>query len=139
MIDKNDKRYKYLKAKGTTEKVVLEQEQPMEERVANMRRLMRYRQYWDDMAGYRIRRRRTKRYERGRQWDDLIKVGGKWITEAEHIMQQGNVPLKNNVILQTLNSVLGVFRSNYSHPECIARARDNQQVGEMMTAMLQYV
>ena len=54
-------------------------------------------------------------------------------------MQQGNVPLKNNVILQTLNSVLGVFRSNYSHPECIARARDNQQVGEMMTAMLQYV
>lgn len=139
MINKNDIRYKYLKAKGETKKVVPEAELPLEERAENMRRLWRYRGYWDAMSEFRRRRQRVKRYERGQQWDDAVIVNGKVMTEAEHIMEQGKVPLKNNVILQTQNSVVGVFRGNYTHPECIARARDNQQVGEMMTAMLQYV
>ena len=141
MIDKKDKRYKYLK-RGNEEKV--QEVMPIyaqqgSEAAENIKRLMRYRAMWDAMQSFRIRRRRIKRYERGMQWDDRIEVGGKWITEAQHIMDQGKVPLKNNIILQTQNSVVGVFRGNYSHPEAIARARDNQMVGEMMTAMLQYV
>ena len=140
MIDKNDKRYKYLQRKEDKPKEVMPvMDQPTEEREANMRRLMRYRQMWDAMSAFRSRRRRIRRYERGQQWDDKIMVNGKPVTEAEHIMEQGKVPLKNNVILQTQNSVVGVFRDNYTKPECLARARDNQQVGEMMTAMLHYV
>lgn len=140
MIDKNDKRYKFLKQDGNkTDKVVLQIDQPSEERTENMRRLMRYRAMWDAMAGFRQRRLRTKRYERGQQWEDPIIVNGKKITEAEHIREQGKVPLKNNVMLQTQNSVVGVFRTNYTYPEAIARTRDNQHIGEMMTAMLQYV
>ena len=140
MIDKKNKRYKYLLQSGDKPSVKLEQDlKQMEERSAMLKRLWRYRSYWDALADFRRRRQRIKRYERGKQWDDLIEVGGRRITEAEHIREQGKVPLKNNVILQTQNSVVGVFRGNYSHPECIARARDNQKVGEMMTAMLQYV
>lgn len=140
MIDKKDIRYKYLKAKGEAKKPQIAPitEQPTEDMAANIRRLMKYRSMWDNMHDFRVRRRRIKRYERGKQWDDKIEVGGKWITEAQHIMEQGKVPLKNNVILQTQNSVVGVFRENYAHPEAIARTRDNQHVGEMMTAMLQY-
>lgn len=140
-IDKNDKRYKFLKAeaKQPEAKVIPVTEQSQEDMSGNIRRLMRYRSMWDGMHDFRIRRKRIKRYERGKQWDDMIEIGGKWITEAQHIMDQGKVPLKNNIILQTQNSVVGVFRDNYSHPEAVARARDNQSAGEMMTAMLQYV
>lgn len=140
MINKNDSRYKFLKRTDTAKAAVsLEREQPTEERSQNLMRLMRYRAMWDSMSGFRQRRLRTKRYERGQQWEDMIVVGGKKITEAEHIREQGKVPLKNNVMLQTQNSVVGVFRNNYTHPEAIARTRDNQHIGEMMTAMLQYV
>ena len=140
MIDKTDNRYKYLKRKSdaSEQKIVPLNEQSGEDLSANITRLMRYRQMYDAMAPFRTRRKRIKRYERGKQWDDMIEVGGKWISEAQHIMDQGKVPLKNNIILQTQNSVVGVFRGNYAHPEAIARTRDNQHIGEMMTAMLQY-
>lgn len=141
MIDKNDKRYKFLKSKGDTQEqqVMPLSEQPIAQSSDNIKRLMRYRAMWEAMRSFRLRRKRIKRYERGMQWDDMIEVGGKRISEAQHIMEQGKVPLKNNVILQTQNSVVGVFRDNYAHPEAVARTRDNQHVGEMMTAMLQYV
>ncbi len=140
MIDKKDKRYKFLKrSEEQGEHVTPITEQQIAERSQNLRLLLKYRMMWDAMSAFRARRWRTKRYERGMQWDDIIEVEGKKITEAQHILNQGKVPLKNNVILQTQNSVVGVFRSNYSHPEAIARSRDNQQAGEMMTAMLQYV
>lgn len=140
MIDKKGKRYKFLKRPDAPqEKVVPLTEQQSMERAQNLMLLMKYRAMWDAMYAFRKRRMRTKRYERGMQWDDIIEVNGKKITEAQHILNQGKVPLKNNVILQTQNSVVGVFRSNYTHPEAIARTRDNQHIGEMMTAMLQYV
>lgn len=140
MIDKSDNRYKFLKRSGmVSDRVQLQTEQPIEERSANIHRLMRYRAMWDAMSGFRQRRIRTKRYERGQQWEDPIVVNGKKITEGEHIREQGKVPLKNNVMLQVQNSVVGVFRSNYTYPEAIARTRDNQHIGEMMTAMLRYV
>lgn len=140
MIDKKDKRYKFLKRSESTEgQVVPLNEQQTAERTQNLTLLLKYRAMWDAMSAFRRRRLRTKRYERGMQWDDIIEVNGKKMTEAEHILSQGKVPLKNNVILQTQNSVVGVFRGNYKHPEAIARARDNQQIGETMTAMMQYV
>ena len=140
MIDQTENRYKFLKGtpKENTSKSPSEQIDSAK-RGENILRLMKYRNMWDAMSSFRSRRQRTKNYERGLQWEDMIVVDGKRITEAEHIRQQGKVPLKNNVILQTQNSIVGVFRSMYEHPEAIARTRDNQQVGEMMTAMLQYV
>ena len=140
MIDKTSSRYKYLKRKSE-EKVGVQPTitQSIEERSENAKRLYRYSLMWNALSPYRLRRERVKNYERGRQWEDVIEVHGKKMTEAQHIIEQGSVPLKNNVILQTQNSVLGVFRSNYSLPEAVARTRDNQGAGEMMTAMLRYV
>ena len=45
------------------------------------------------------------------QWDDMICVDGKSMSEEEYIKSQGNVPLKNNLIRRLVRSVLGVYRS----------------------------
>ena len=110
------------------------------DRSANLRRIMRYQQMWDAMADFRKRRKRNKKYFNGEQWHDLIEVEkGKFITEEQNIIQQGKVPLKNNMIGSTVTSILGVFRNSYGKPEVIARAVDNQKIGEMNTCLAEYV
>ena len=110
------------------------------DRSANLRRIMRYQQMWDAMADFRKRRKRNKKYFNGEQWHDLIEVEkGKYITEEQNIIQQGKVPLKNNMIGSTVTSILGVFRNSYGKPEVIARAVDNQKIGEMNTCLAEYV
>ncbi|MDE6010526.1 MAG: hypothetical protein K2F87_03635 [Muribaculaceae bacterium] len=72
---------------------------------------------WEAMADFREARERCKRYCYGRQWDDLIEVDGRMLREEEYIRQQGNIPLKNNLIRRMVRSVLGVFRNQYSFPD----------------------
>ena len=113
---------------------------PSEDRSANMRRIMRYQQMWEMLSDFRIRRKRNKRYFNGDQWKDKVEVErGKFITEEQNIIEQGKVPLKNNMIASTVTSILGVFRNAYGKPEVIARSVDNQQLGEMNTCLAEYV
>ena len=117
----------------------------------NMVRLLRYRQMWDALSDFRKSRRRNKEYFHGNQWNDIVEVpkvmpdgsiakGQKeFISEAENIRRQGKIPLKNNVIASTVNSILGVYRQSYGKPEVIARVRDNQKIGEMNTCMAEYL
>lgn len=100
--------------------------------------LMEAQYYWNQMEDFRRDRERNKRYTYGFQWDDKICVDGKMITEEEYIKSQGNVPLKNNLIRRLVKSVLGVYRSQSKEPTCIARDRDEQQIGETMSTILQY-
>ncbi|MDE5688651.1 MAG: hypothetical protein K2I18_08530 [Paramuribaculum sp.] len=100
--------------------------------------LMEARVCWDAMAEFRKERERNKRYAYGKQWLDTIEVDGCTITEEEYIARQGNVPLKNNVVRRLVRNVLGVYRSQSKEPTCYARDRDEQQLGETMTGVLQY-
>lgn len=99
--------------------------------------LMQAQQYWGNMSQYRKDRDRNKRYTYGDQWKDRILVDGKYITEEEYIMSQGNVPLKNNLIRRLVRNVLGVYRSQSKEPSCTARDRDEQKLGETMSIILQ--
>ena len=113
---------------------------PTSDKSANMRRIMRYQQMWDAMADFRARRKRNKRYFNGDQWKDKVEIEkGKFITEEQNIIEQGKVPLKNNMIASTVTSILGVFRNSYGKPEVIARSTDNQKLGEMNTCLAEYV
>lgn len=56
--------------------------------------LMEAQYYWNQMEDFRKDRERNKRYTYGFQWDDMICVDGKSMTEEEYIKSQGNVPLK---------------------------------------------
>ncbi|MGM9861923.1 MAG: hypothetical protein ACI30W_04940, partial [Muribaculaceae bacterium] len=94
-------------------------------------------QYWLAMDTFRRDRERNKNYTYGKQWDDTICVDGKMMREADYIAQQGNIPLKNNLIRRLVQSVLGVYRSQSKEPICTARDRDEQQYGETMTTVLQ--
>lgn len=99
--------------------------------------LMEAQHYWNHMGDFRKDRERNKRYTYGFQWDDMITVDGKTMTEEEYIKSQGNVPLKNNLIRRLVKSVLGVYRSQSKEPTCTARDRDEQKLGETMSTILQ--
>lgn len=99
--------------------------------------LMEAQHYWNQMEDFRKDRERNKRYTYGFQWDDMICVDGKSMSEEEYIKSQGNVPLKNNLIRRLVRSVLGVYRSQSKEPTCTARDRDEQKLGETMSTILQ--
>ena len=99
--------------------------------------LMEAQYYWSQMDDFRKDRERNKPYTYGFQWDDMICVDGKSMSEEEYIKSQGNVPLKNNLIRRLVRSVLGVYRSQSKEPTCTARDRDEQKLGETMSTILQ--
>lgn len=99
--------------------------------------LLEAQQHWSNMHEFRLERDRNKRYAYGKQWDDIIVVDGKRMTEEDYIKSQGNVPLKNNLIRRLVKSVLGVYRSQAKEPTCTARDRDEQKLGETMSTILQ--
>jgi len=111
-------------------------------KVDNMRRLLKYKDMYDRLYEFRKNRRRNINYTFGKQWDDLMEDPdspyGRSITEETYIKRQGKVPLKNNLIRQLNKSVLGTFRGNKTEPVAIARDRDEQKVGEMMSIAMQY-
>ena len=114
---------------------VKEQKQFGERRAFNV--LMEAQRAWDNMARFRRDRERNKRYTYGYQWDDVITVDGKSMTEEEYIKSQGNVPLKNNIVRRLVRTILGVYRSQSKEPTCTARDRDEQKIGETMSTILQ--
>ena len=99
--------------------------------------LMEAQHYWNQMDDFRHDRERNKRYTYGFQWDDVICVDGKKMTEEDYIKTQGSVPLKNNLIRRLVRNVLGVYRSQLKEPTCTARDRDKQKLGETMSTILQ--
>lgn len=94
--------------------------------------------HYNNMERFRQDRERNKRYNYGDQWSDPICFQGQDMTEEEYIMRQGNVPLKNNLIRRLVRNVVGVFRNQNTEPMCIARDREEQELGEVMTTALQY-
>ena len=73
--------------------------------------------YWAELQPYRSERLRCKNYTYGDQWKDIINVDGRQITEEQYIREEGNAPLKNNLIRRMVRNVIGVFRNNYEMPE----------------------
>ena len=110
----------------------------MNERGRAMDILMMAQRYYDNMAQFRKDRERYKRYTYGDQWSDIVTVDNKTMTEEQYIIEQGSVPLKNNLIRRLVRNVLGVYRAQTKEPVCIARDRDEQALGETMSTVLQY-
>jgi len=94
---------------------------------------------WQMMRKFRNERERNKRMYFGDQWSDIVHVGNKTMRMDEYLKQQGSIPLKTNLIRRLGNSVLGVQIGQHLEPTCIARDRDEQRLGEMMTTALEYV
>lgn len=93
--------------------------------------------HWNNMDRFRRERQRNKRYTYGDQWKDIITVDGETMTEEQYIMSQGNVPLKNNLIRRLVTTTVGIYRQQSKEPICTARDRDEQQLSETMSTILQ--
>jgi hypothetical protein len=93
---------------------------------------------WDCMDRFRKERERNKRYMYGDQWGDMVCVNGKDMTEEAYIISQGNIPLKNNLIRRLAKTVIGTYRNQNKTPVAVARDRDEQTLGEVMSTMLEY-
>ncbi|MCD8282151.1 MAG: hypothetical protein LUC22_02730 [Prevotella sp.] len=100
--------------------------------------LMQAEQYWMAMYHFRRDRERNKRYLYGQQWSDIITYKGKRMTEAEYIAQQGNVPLTNNLIRRLTRHVVGTLRNESTEMTCVARDRNEQNIGQALSTLLQY-
>lgn len=101
--------------------------------------LMEAQGYWSNMDRFRRDRERNKNYTYGEQWGDLIiNENGKTMTEEQYIMEQGQVPLTNNLIRRLVRNVIGVYRSQAKEPTCTARDIAEKKLGEIMSTVLQY-
>ena len=94
---------------------------------------------YDNLESFRRNAMRCHRYTYGDQWGDKIVVGGKNMTEDAYLREQGKVPLKNNMIRNLVKSVLGQFEGSPTRPVCVARNREDQTYGEMMTLAMECV
>lgn len=94
--------------------------------------------YWSNMSRFRKDRERCKRYVYGDQWGDTIIADGKKMTEEQYILEQGHIPLKNNLMRNKISSIIGVYKPSEKEPVCVARDREEQELGETMSGVLQY-
>lgn len=116
-------------------------ESSLSETWENMALLDQCRAYWDSLRDFRSRRTRNRKYHRGDQWSDLIadpdSSTSSFITEEQYILNQGKVPLKQNLIRKNINNLVGQYLSNPSQTMVLSRVRDDAQVTEMLTNALQ--
>lgn len=111
--------------------------------VQNRRLLDDFYAMFKSLQSLRLDRARNVRYIFGDQFGDLIKdpscgCGCGAITEREYMMKQGIAPLEMNVIRKMTKALVGVYRQDKLEPMAVARDRNEQKLGEMMSIALQY-
>lgn len=106
----------------------------------NMELLDMVRRDHDNLFYLRENRARCERYYFGDQLSDMIPDpdGCGMISEEAYMRKQGITPMAMNIIRKTGKAILGVYRQNKLEPLAIARDRDEQKLGEMMTIALEY-
>lgn len=101
-----------IRGGGGGERVILRKKKEMKEDYI----FGKAREAWNSLGAYRGDRRRCKRYVFGNQWDDMIDVGGRRMSEYQFIREQGQNPLKNNILRRIVRNVTGAYRANYKVP-----------------------
>lgn len=107
----------------------------------NQRLLEYFHRLYQSLQDVRNERERNKRYYFGDQLGDTIKdpqCPNREITEREYYARQGIMPLTMNVIRKVGKAIVGVYRQEKLEPLAVARDRDEQKLGEMMSVALQY-
>lgn len=106
----------------------------------NIKLLERFCRYYDSLQDFRTKRERCKKYYFGDQLSDLVDdaEGCGKITEEENQRKLGMTPMSLNIIRKAVKAVLGVYCQSNLEPLAIARDRDEQKLGEMMSVAMEY-
>ena len=97
--------------------------------------------WFSSLHELRKRRKRTRDYIRGKQWNDSIpdpEKPNELIKEEAYIMRQGKIPLKQNIMAQLKNNIVGRYRNNQLKPIVISRDKINAEQSEMLTNALHH-
>lgn len=96
--------------------------------------------YYDSLQTVRDNGDRCDRYLSGDQLSDLVPNpnGCGMITEEQYIREQGMVPMAINIIAEPVRNIVGLYVRSHMEPLVISRDRDEQKLGEMMTAAMEY-
>lgn len=107
----------------------------------NLQLLDRFHKYYDSLQDFRKNRERCKNYYFGDQLSDKVPdpPGCGLISEEELMKRQGITPMSLNIIRKAVKAVLGVYCQSNFEPLAIARDRDEQKLGEMMSVAMEYV
>ena len=66
---------------------------------------------WQSVELFRRRRRRFKDFAYGRQWSDTIRDSqGRIVSEEQYMLENGRLPITNNLIRQLVKSIVGRYR-----------------------------
>lgn len=96
---------------------------------------------WNNLDDFRRQRSRAYRFVYGDQLGDPVTVyidgEKKTISQREYLAMEGHVPMQSNQLASKVNTIVGVFIKEQNEPVVKARAREEQQYGELLTAALQ--
>jgi hypothetical protein len=106
----------------------------------NNKLLDNFKAMYDSLVDIKLGINRNIRYTFGDQLSDRIPNpdGDGFITERQYMINQGMIPLEMNVIRKMVKALVGVYRQDRLEPVAIARTRDEQKLGEMMSIAMQY-
>jgi hypothetical protein len=115
-----------------------EVEPPIPEDTLELRKLFIYQQMWDNLHEFRMERKRSARYLEGKQWEDFVTDrNGNQIKEDQYILDQGQLPLKQNRIKSTVRTLVGQFRADNHKSVVVSRTPDSAKESEMLSNGLQ--
>ena len=102
--------------------------------------LERFHRDYDSLQTVRENKERCKRYLYGDQLSDLVDDpdGCGKITERKLIEKKGMVPMELNIIAEPITNIIGLYARSHMQPMVVARDRDEQKLGEMMTMAMEY-
>ncbi len=104
------------------------------------RKLDQFYQYWVALEENRRNWEKWGLYYNDDQWHELVQnSAGTWVKESQYISDQGKLPLQQNIIKPTCNSIIGQFRSNRAKSVVVPRMKDKSKQSEMLSNALQYV
>ena len=91
------------------------------------------RDLWENLHDMRFCRGRAFRFTYVDQYSDMIEVDGKVMSQRKYLLSTGNVALQTNQMKSKVETMEGVVVKEALEPICLARDRDEQQYGEVMT------
>lgn len=89
---------------------------------------------------FRQRRKRCVDFYFGRQLRDMVKDPDtdRMISEEDLLRKNGYPNIITNIIYKMARVMVSQYSASVGDPYCVARDRDEQKVGEMLSAALQY-
>jgi hypothetical protein len=95
--------------------------------------------WYASLDDFRERRIRSRKYLEGDQWHEIItdpNDSTSTIKEEDYIKDTGKLPLKQNLIRNMYNNLMGQFREDQTKTMVFARDRDDAKMSEVLTMTL---